>query len=83
MRLNIYAEEIEGQRVEVVSKMADTGTTFYGLRFFLKSPEALHHTEDDDDRSAVTFWFTTSQKRADYFGDAFDETMGVEVEDDE
>lgn len=29
---------------------------FHGLRFYLKSPNDLHHSADDDDRSAITFW---------------------------
>lgn len=54
MRINIYSEEMT-PRVEKVTKKAN-GQTFYGLRFYLKSPEALHHTPEDDDTSAVTFW---------------------------
>ena len=59
MRINIYAEELPGpgvKRVQVVYKTADTGTRYYGVRVFLKSPKELHDTPDDDDRSAVTFW---------------------------
>jgi len=59
MRINIYDEEITGE-VRVVTKTAtDTGKTFTGLRIFLASPDVLHATPDDDDRSAVTFWFET------------------------
>jgi hypothetical protein len=40
--------------------VVDTGTeherTFYGVRVFLESPSVLHHSPDDDDRSAITFW---------------------------
>lgn len=54
MRINIYAEEITNE-VELVKKDAG-GRTFYGIRFWLKSPEDLHHTVEDDDRSAVTLW---------------------------
>ncbi len=54
MRLNIYSEELT-ERVEKVTKEAN-GHTFYGLRFYLKSPPELHHTAEDDDTSAVTFW---------------------------
>ncbi len=56
MRVNIYAEEIT-KRIEVVQKTADTTKPFWGLRAYLKSPSDLHHTADDDDTSAVTFWF--------------------------
>lgn len=54
MRLNIYSEELT-PRVEHVEKEAN-GKIFHGVRFYLKSPEELHHTADDDDTSAVTFW---------------------------
>jgi len=54
MRINVYAEELTND-VVFISKQVDW-RTFYGIRMFLKSPEALHHRADDDDRSAVTFW---------------------------
>ena len=56
MRINVYSEEISA-RIEIVEKTADTGTTFVGLRVYLKSPPELHSTAEDDDTSAVTFWF--------------------------
>lgn len=55
MRINIYAEELT-QEVEIVTKKMDDGRTFYAVRLFFKSPKELHHTEQDDDRSAITFW---------------------------
>lgn len=56
MRINIYSQELT-KEVELVSKKAaDTGITYYGVRMYLASPDILHHTEDDDDRSAITFW---------------------------
>jgi hypothetical protein len=39
---------------------AGESETFYGIRLYLKSALELHHTEDDDDRSAVTFWMPRS-----------------------
>lgn len=54
MRVNVYAEETTGE-VEVIGKTIN-GTEFTGVRFFLYSPDELHHTTGDDDRSAVTFW---------------------------
>ena len=58
-RLNVYAEELTSE-TEVVTKTVtddEFGTrTFYGLRFFLKSPPELHHSPEDDDRSAITLW---------------------------
>jgi hypothetical protein len=57
MRINIYDEEVTGEVTAVTKTAADTGLTFTGLRIFLASPEVLHDEPDDDDRSAVTFWF--------------------------
>lgn len=54
MRVNIYSEELT-PRIEKVTKEAN-GITFHGVRFYLKSPAGLHHTAEDDDTSAVTFW---------------------------
>lgn len=59
MRINVYDEEITGEVVAVTKTAADTGITFTGLRLYLASPDVLHATADDDDRSAITFWFET------------------------
>lgn len=45
----------------LVSKTADTGITYYGVRMMLASPGVLHHTPEDDDRSAVTFWIPSAR----------------------
>lgn len=55
MRVNIYNEELTGE-IKVVETKTDTGNTYYGVRIFFASPDALHHTKQDDDRSAVTIW---------------------------
>jgi hypothetical protein len=55
VRVNVYAEELTSE-CELVKKTAETGTTFYGLRFYLKSPPDLHNSASDDDRSAITLW---------------------------
>lgn len=59
MRINVYAEEITDE-VEVVTKEVEDNEfgkrVFFGLRFFLKSPPDLHHSEEDDDRTAITMW---------------------------
>jgi hypothetical protein len=60
MRINIYSQELT-KEIELVSKMADTGITYYGARMYLASPDILHHTADDDDRSAITFWIPNNQ----------------------
>lgn len=58
MRIHVYDEEITGE-VSLVSKTADTGLRFTGLRIWLASPGELHNVPGDDDRSAVTFWYET------------------------
>jgi hypothetical protein len=55
MRINVYSQELTHE-VKLISKEADTGVTYFGARMYLASPDILHHTEDDDDRSAITFW---------------------------
>jgi hypothetical protein len=63
MRINIYAEELPDENdepgchpIERVTKVADTGRTYFGARLYLKSAEELHSHIGDDDRSAITFW---------------------------
>ena len=56
MRVNIYSEELT-EEIKVVSATTFDGKKYLGLRFFLESTYKLHSTLDDDDRSAVTFWF--------------------------
>lgn len=55
MRINIYSQELT-KEVSLVSKTDERGNTHYGVRFWLRSPDCLHNTPNDDDRSAVTFW---------------------------
>lgn len=59
MRINVYGEEITGE-VDIVTKSVTDDEfgerTFYGARFYLASPDVLHHSDDDDDRSAITLW---------------------------
>lgn len=55
IRLNVYSQELT-KELQVVSKKADTGIVYSGVRMFLASPDILHHTPEDDDRSAITFW---------------------------
>lgn len=67
MRINVYSEEITDD-VQFITKEDVIGedgnlVTFYGVRYFLKSWEGMHHNEFDDDRSAITFWFRTKDAR--------------------
>ena len=62
MRVNVYSEEIT-ERVELKKKQAtNTSAWFYGLHFFLRSPEELHHSSADDDTSAVVLWSDAPEK---------------------
>ena len=55
MRINVYSQELT-KEVALVGKRSENGVNYYGVRVFLASPTILHHTPDDDDRSAITFW---------------------------
>jgi hypothetical protein len=57
MRINVYDEEIDGEVKMITKTASDTGLTFTGLRIYLASPDVLHNEPNDDDRSAITFWF--------------------------
>lgn len=72
MRVNVYNEEIDS--VEIVETVAEnTGIKYYGLRLWLKSAPELHHTEEDDDRSAVTMWFGTEMACLEFLRESFNE----------
>lgn len=60
MRINVYSQELT-KEIELVSKTADTGIRYYGIRMYLASPDILHHTPADDDRSAITFWLPNAR----------------------
>lgn len=70
MRINVYSQELytEGpvKAVERVEQTADTGVIYSAVRLFLISPEQLHHTDEDDDRSAITLWLPKSEDRRQY-----------------
>jgi hypothetical protein len=55
MRINVYSQELT-KEVTLVSKVTSEGRAYHGVRLFLASPDILHHTPQDDDRSAITFW---------------------------
>jgi len=70
MRINVYSQELitEGpaKAVEYVQQTADTGVVYSAVRLYLISPDQLHHRDDDDDRSAITFWLPKSWERRQY-----------------
>jgi hypothetical protein len=61
MKINVYNEELT-DRVELQKVSAKTGAPFYGLSFYLASPDVLHNTPGDDDSSAVVFWSDSREK---------------------
>ena len=68
MRINVYSQELLTEmtglrQLETVTKEADTGITYSAVRLYLASPDELHHTFDDDDRSAITLWLPQSPER--------------------
>ena len=73
--MNVYSQEMLTQgpakAVERVEKTADTGVVYSAVRLFLISPEQLHHTDDDDDRSAITFWLPKAYDRRLYIANCF------------
>ena len=89
MRINVYSQELTKEVTVVNKKAVDTGITYHGIRLYLHSPDLLHHTEEDDDRSAITFWiphaesFTPADLAAVFRQMANDvervEALGVEV----
>jgi len=56
MRINVYHHEIQFMATRAVwlTKTADTGDNFYGLR--LPTEPELMHQPGDDDSAAVTLW---------------------------
>jgi hypothetical protein len=66
MRTNIYSQELilddTDRALMIVTKESDTGVVYSGIRMFLHSSDKLHDTDDDDDRSAITWWLPKSTK---------------------
>jgi hypothetical protein len=60
MRINVYSQELT-KEVTPIRKVADTGIAYYGVRLYLASPDILHNTPADDDRSAITFWIPNAR----------------------
>ena len=66
MRVNVYAEEIAVPQFDLVIEQK-TGRGLLGIRIYLESPECLQPpAHQDDDRSAVTFWFKTPKAAWDF-----------------
>jgi hypothetical protein len=74
VRINVYSQELTKEITLVTTVAKDTGRTYYGVRLYLASPDILHHTDEDDDRSAITFWIPHAQSfTADDLGRVFQE----------
>jgi hypothetical protein len=71
MRINIYSQELTDE-VKTFTKESDTGINYPAVQMMLHSSDKLHHTPDDDDRSAVTFWLPKSEHRRESLAKAFD-----------
>ncbi|QST90278.1 hypothetical protein PROPHIGD62-1_5 [Mycobacterium phage prophi62-1] len=82
MRINVYSQELilgddetsylmdESNLLpttELEEKTSNTGLVYSAVRLFLKSPREIHQREDDDDRSAVTFWLPKSPLKRECF----------------
>jgi hypothetical protein len=72
MRINIYSQELTPE-VRLISKTANTGIIYHAVQIMLHSSPLLHHTQDDDDRSAVSFWLPRSSDRREIMACAFEE----------
>jgi hypothetical protein len=63
MRINVYSQELTSES-KLISKKSNTGVVYHAVQLILHSSEMLHHPPDnDDDRSAVTFWLPKSFNR--------------------
>ena len=65
MRINVYEEEITDEIVLVTKEAAGHNELFYGVRIVLLSSPALSNSTEDDDRSAITFWFSNRSAAVD------------------
>lgn len=72
MRVNVYSQELT-EEVQAIEKQSNTGVVYTAVQFVLHSSDKLHHPpQEDDDRSAVTFWLPKSVHRRQELAQAFD-----------
>lgn len=94
MRINVYAEELTHETELITKTVTDEkfGTrTFYGVRFYLESPDVLHADPADDDRSAITLWVPWTRANGHDFvmvnevlcalGERLNDAMKMELDD--
>lgn len=61
MRVNVYGEELTN-KIEIIKKPVDQ-KLFLGVRLYLKSHSDLHHSESDNDESAITIWVPWTKEK--------------------
>lgn len=71
MRINVYSQELTPE-VQSISQRSNTGALYHAARLVLRSAPQLHHTSDDDDRSAITIWLPASEARREEMAQAFE-----------
>lgn len=76
MRINVYSQELTSE-VRVVSKESNTGITYFAAQLLLHSSDRLHCTQQDDDRSAVTFWLPKSPALREEMAQAFERIASI------
>ena len=76
MRINVYSQELTDESC-LMEKMSNTGLIYSAVMLMLHSSNRLHHTADDDDRSAVTFWLPKSPDRREAFAIALENMAGL------
>ncbi len=78
MRINVYSQELTSE-VKHIEKASNTGVTYHAAQLILHSTPLLHHppVNDDDDRSAVTFWLPKSPERRAKMAEAFERIADI------
>lgn len=76
MRINVYSQELTNE-VQHLEQRSDTGIVYSAARLILHSSPMLHHSEGDDDRSAVTFWLPKSAERREELARTFERIAAI------
>lgn len=79
MRINVYSQELTDETALVDKPGTDKDgnpAVFQGVRLYLLSSDQLHHTPEDDDRSAITIWIPKSKLRIMQLAETLDELAG-------
>jgi hypothetical protein len=66
VRINVYSQELTNE-IDRVTKLGTDkdgkAAQFHAVRLYLHSAPQLHHTPEDDDRSALTIWLPRDLQR--------------------